>query len=567
MTAETISGVGGRVAEYRTCQYTGLKVDIAAQTLIKANAVVAVIFLAVGGLFGLLVALTRWPAVHLLPADLFYLALTAHGADVLLFWIIFFEVAVLYFASAVLLNCRLATPKLAWIAFVLMVLGAAIANVAVLQGNSSVMFTSYVPMMAAPHFYLGIILFAVGTLVAVGIFFATLVIAKNEGTYQGSLPLVTFGALVAAIIAVYTLASGAVIMIPVFLWSVGLIANIDSLLYKVVWWGLGHSSQQINVSAHVAIWYLIAALTVGAKPLSEKVSRFAFLMYILFLQLASAHHLLSEPGMDSTWKIVNTSYMMYLAVMGSMIHGLTVPGSVEAAQRRNGFDRGYFEWLRKAPWGNPAFSGMFLSVVFFGIIGGISGVVLGTEQLNQLMHNTIYVPGHFHGTVAAGTTLAFMAVTYLVLPLIFQREIVWPTLAKWQPYLFGIGAAGISLLMMGAGTVGVSRRHWDMTFADATISFAHSAGAFLMMGLNGIFAILATIGGAVFVIVVVGTVLFGKKVGSGHKMTFPLHGGAQTAIAHPSLRGTTVLIVLFFVSFVLYYFINWKYLSELWLFR
>jgi len=291
------------------------------------------------------------------------------------------------------------------------------------------------------------------------------------------------------------------------------------------------------------------------------------LMYILFLQLASAHHLLSEPGMDSTWKIVNTSYMMYLAVMGSMIHGLTVPGSVEAAQRRNGFDRGWFEWLRKAPWGNPAFSGMFLSVVFFGIIGGISGVVLGTEQLNQLMHNTIYVPGHFHGTVAAGTTLAFMAVTYLVLPLIFQREIVWPTLAKWQPYLFGIGAAGISLLMMGAGTVGVSRRHWDMTFADATISFAHSAGAFLMMGLNGIFAILATIGGAVFVIVVVGTVLFGKKVQGGHKLTFPLHGGNQAAIAHPSLRGTTVLIVLFFVSFVLYYFINWKYLSELWLFR
>ena len=567
MTAETISGVGGRAAEYRTCQYTGLKVDIATQTLIKANAVAAVVFLAIGGLFGLLVALTRWPAVHMLPADLFYLALTAHGADVLLFWIIFFEVAVLYFASAILLNCRLATPKLAWVAFLLMLVGALIANVAVLQGNSSVMFTSYVPMMAAPHFYLGLILFAVGTLVAVGIFFATLVIAKNEGTYEGSLPLVTFGALVAAIIAVYTLASGAVILIPVFLWSIGLIANIDSLMYKVVWWGLGHSSQQINVSAHVAIWYLIAALTVGAKPLSEKVSRFAFLMYILFLQLASAHHLLSEPGMDSTWKIVNTSYMMYLAVMGSMIHGLTVPGSIEAAQRRNGFDRGWFEWLRKAPWGNPAFSGMFLSVVFFGIIGGISGVVLGTEQLNQLMHNTLYVPGHFHGTVVAGTTLAFMAVTYIVLPLIFQREIVWPTMAKWQPYLFGIGAAGISLLMMGAGTVGVSRRHWDMTFTDAPVSFAHSAGAFLTMGLNGIFAIIATIGGAMFVIVVVATVLMGKKVEGGHKLTFPLHGGAKAAVAHPSLRGTTVLIFVFFASFVLYYFINWKYLSELWLFR
>ena len=97
--------------EFRTCPTTGLKVDLAAEKLIKVNAVAAVVFLAIGGLFGLLVALTRWPEVHLLPADWFYLALTAHGLDVLLVWIIFFEMAVLYFASAVLLGSRIAAPK------------------------------------------------------------------------------------------------------------------------------------------------------------------------------------------------------------------------------------------------------------------------------------------------------------------------------------------------------------------------------------------------------------------------------------------------------------------------
>ncbi|MGZ9092653.1 MAG: cbb3-type cytochrome c oxidase subunit I, partial [Rhodoplanes sp.] len=499
--------------------------------------------------------------------------LTGHGANVLLFWIIFFEIAVLYFASAILLNCRLAAPKIAWAGFVLMVVGAALANVAVLQGDSSVMFTSYPPMQAAPHFYLALILFAVGALLGVGVFFATLVIAKDEQTYEGSIPLVTFGALTAAIIAVYTIASGAIILIPTFLYPIGLIADIGPLMYKVVWWGMGHSSQQINVSAHVAIWYMIAALLVGAKPLSEKVSRTAFLMYILFLQLASAHHLLAEPGLSSSWKIVNTSYMMYLAVMGSMIHGLTVPGSIEAAQRRNGYNKGLFEWLRKAPWGHPAFAGMFLSLVFFGFIGGISGVVLGTEQLNVLMHNTLYVPGHFHGTVVAGTTLAFIAATYIVLPLIFQRDIIWPKLAQWQPYLFGIGAAGISLFMMGAGTLGVARRHWDMAFTDAELPFAHSAGAFLMLGLNGLFAVIAALGGIIYVLVVVGTVLFGEKVTSGHTLKFPLFSGGGAAVSHYGsegtlkLPGTAVLVSIFFACFVLYYFINWKYLSELWLFR
>jgi len=557
--------------QYRICPETGLKVFFTTEKLIKINAVVAVVFLAIGGLFGLLVALTRWPAVHILPPDLFYLALTAHGADVLVFWIIFFEIAILYFASSVLLNCRLAAPRWAWLAFVLMIVGALMANVAVLQGESSVMFTSYVPMKAAPHFYLGLILFAVGTLIAVFVFFGTLVIAKQEKTYEGSVPLVTFGAIVAAIIAVYTIASGAIILVPTLLWSLGYIANIDSVTYKLVWWGFGHSSQQINVAAHVSVWYAIAALTVGAKPLSEKVSRGAFLLYILFLQLASAHHLLVEPGISSEWKVFNTSYALYLAVLGSMIHGMSVPGAIEAAQRRRGFTQGMFGWLRKAPWGNPAFSGMALSVVMFGFIGGISGVVLGTEQINLIMHNTLYVPGHFHATVVTGTTLAFMAVSYLVVPLIFQKEIMFPKLAQWQPYLFGIGALGISLFMMGAGTLGVSRRHWDMTFADATLSFDHPPAAFLMMGLNGIFAILATIGGIAFIVVIVGSVFFGKHRDEAACKANPVvyQGGGEAVASYGSehelkLPGTVALVSVFFLAFVLYYFVNWKYLAEVW---
>jgi cytochrome c oxidase subunit 1 len=433
------------------------------------------------------------------------------------------------------------------------------------------MFTSYVPMQAAPHFYLGLILFAVGALVAVFVFFGTLVIAKEEKTYNGSLPLVTFGAVTAAIIAVFTLASGAIILIPTFLWSVGIVNAIDPLMYKLIWWGMGHSSQQINVSAHVAIWYAIAAIVLGAKPVSEKVSRTAFLLYILFLQLASAHHLLVEPGVSSEWKIFNTSYAMYLAVLGSMIHGMSVPGAIEVAQRKKGFDRGLFEWLRKAPWGNPAFAGMFLSLVMFGFLGGISGVVMGTEQINLIMHNTLYVPGHFHGTVVAGTTLAFMAVTYLLIPLIFQREVSFPRLARWQPYIFAIGVTGISLFMMGAGTLGVPRRHWDITFADALTKYEFPSSAFLMLGLNGIFAICAALGGAIYIFIAVASVFFGKPVGATAPAAAPkaaappispvgTYGSADTL----RIPGTVVLVGVFFVAFVLYYFVNWKYLAEIW---
>ncbi len=559
-----------KTAEFRTCPTTGLKVDRAAEKLIKANIVVAIVFLAIGGLFGLLVALTRWPAVHFLPADLFYLALTAHGFDVLLVWILFFEVAFLYFASAVLLGSRLAAPKWAWTGFGLMLVGALITNVAVLTGGSSVMFTSYVPMRADPSFYLGIILFAVGVLVGVGVFFATLVVAKQEKTYEGSIPLVTFGALTAAIIAVFTVASGAIILIPTLLWSLGLVSYIDPLVYKMIWWAMGHSSQQVNVAVHVSVWYAIAAMIFGAKPLSEKVSRMAFLLYIVFLQLASAHHLLVEPGFSSEWKIFNTSYAMYLAVLGTMIHGMTVPGSIEAAQRARGYTKGMFEWLRKAPWGNPAFAGMFMSLVYFGFLGGISGVVMGTEQINLIMHNTLYVPGHFHATVVTGTTLAFMSITYLLVPLIFRRDLMMKKLAQWQPYIFGIGAAGISVFMMGAGTLGVARRHWDMTFADAVLPFDYPSAAFLMMGLNGLFAVLAAVGGFMFVVIVVSSVFFGRKLRDDEKPSYPEVPPQAVAVSHygsaesVKIPGTVMLVSIFFIAFVLYYFVNWKYLSEVW---
>ena len=90
----------------------------------KANAVAGVVFLLLGGVLALLVSLTRWPAVHLLNADWFYLTLTAHGLDMLVFWIIFFEIAVLYFCSSTLLRSRLATPRMAWLGFALMLIGA-----------------------------------------------------------------------------------------------------------------------------------------------------------------------------------------------------------------------------------------------------------------------------------------------------------------------------------------------------------------------------------------------------------------------------------------------------------
>src|SRR5659263_595750 len=116
---------------YRTCPRSGLQFESQAEKLMITNAVAAVVALLVGGILAIGVVLTRWPTVHWLAADTFYMVLTAHGIDMLIYWIIFFEVAVLYFCSSTLLRCRIATPKFAWAAFALMLIGAIMNNVAV----------------------------------------------------------------------------------------------------------------------------------------------------------------------------------------------------------------------------------------------------------------------------------------------------------------------------------------------------------------------------------------------------------------------------------------------------
>jgi cytochrome c oxidase subunit 1 len=569
----------------RICPATGRTIYSQAEWLIRANAVVAVVSLLVGAIAALLLVLTRWQAVHLLPAVWYYRLLGVHGMNMLIFFIIYFEMAVLWFASTVLLNTRPAAPKFGWFNFGLMVIGSLIVEWAQWSGRADVLFTSYPPLKAHPLFYLGVILFAVGALLVVCQFFATLVIAKREKTYVGSMPLVVYGAVTAAIIAVITLVHGALVYIPTFLWSVGLIPSVDPEIYRLLWWALGHSSQQINVAAMVAIWYMLGGLTVGAVVLNEKVSRSAFVLYILFISMASAHHLLVDPGFSSAWKIVNTSYFMYMAVLASMVHGFTVPAGMELGMRLRGYTDGLFGWLRRAPWGDPGFSSLVLSVVVFGFVGGITGVTLGTEQINIIAHNTLRIPGHFHSTVVSGTALAFMGATYYLLPLIFRRKVAFWKLAKLQPYLF---AGGLLLLVMGmtfAGSFGVPRRHWDISFSQAPFDVQFNPAVDLFLAVMGIGGIIAVTGALSFILIAVTSVFFGEPVtefprgveiaGIPQGLTNPPVHAANVDEINEALHapgrgiagatpGTLVLVGIFLLAFMLYYFTNWKLLSFLW---
>jgi cytochrome c oxidase subunit 1 len=202
-------------------------------------------------------------------------------------------------------------------------------------------------------------------------------------------------------------------------------------------------------------------------------------------------------------------------------------------------------------------------------------------------HNTLAVPGHFHATVVLGTTLAFMGLSYYVLRLVFGREWVLKPLAVIQPYLYA-GAMSITvLMMMYIGILfGVPRRHPSvMDIPGTDFSFAAAKPLFFIFGIAALVAIL---GGALFVVVAVGTLLGGDKYEGAlpvERPTAVADGGPasdasgtssdgqsdgsdddEEGMAHHmlSMRGTFILALVFFAVFVVMMALNWFLLSGLW---
>ena len=99
-----------------------------------------------------------------------------------------------------------------------------------------------------------------------------------------------------------------------------------------------------------------------------------------------------------------------------------------------------------------------------------------------------------------------------------------------------------------------------------------------MMALNGVSAIMAVAGGAIFVVVIVGTILFGRKKGAAeYSSSKPavLTGPAESLTGHGNIGlgvkgfpapGTFILAMFLLVIFVVYYFINYGYLASVWKF-
>ncbi len=248
-------------------------------------------------------------------------------------------------------------------------------------------------------------------------------------------------------------------------WSLGILSQVDPLLTRSLFWYFGHAVVYFWLLPAYVAWYTILPKLSGGRLFSDPLARVVFVLFLLLSTPTGFHHQYLDPGIAEGFKFVAMTNTMFL-LLPSLLTAFTVVASMEHGARQRGGE-GRFGWLRALPWDNPAFAGLSLAGLMFAA-GGFSGMVNAGMNLNYLIHNTIWIPGHFHLTVGTAFALSVMAVSYWLVPQLTGRNLRFRTLAIIQPYLWFVGMTLMSNAMHRAGLAGLPRRTAEPEYQRVT---------------------------------------------------------------------------------------------------
>jgi cytochrome c oxidase subunit 1 len=482
------------------------------RSLLKAFAGSGIVIMAIGGLFALLMLLDRTPAIPISSSTLYYRSLTGHGIFMFFFWLCFIQTAFLIAAGTVLIRRRLWSYPMAWFGFGVMVAASALTGVGVLTG-ADITYSGAVPLAGqyptAWLIYLGFVVLSIGILIVVADFVLTIVSAVERplsfsswAAFLRDIPISTFAAVAGLFIAVPGLIATLKVFIPAFLWSLGA-GSIDAGSYRMNWHIAFHIYHYVPALTLVGVSYILVELIADAKSVyAKQVAKALFLLYPFFVPPTFLYHLLVDPTIPQNVKFIGTALSLLVGVP-TVLHMFIIVGMLEARMRKAGY--GLFGWIRHLPWTNPVFSSMFMGMITL-LVGGLFSYVIIQEQVAPMLHNTFVIPAYVHAMAAGGANIIYMGLLYYAVTILMKKQLWAMGLARIQPYLMGAALLVMSIAGVAAGLAGVPRRFPSISGAETPASWAPLMN--ISLGIGGI---LATAALGIFVLIMAGTAIAGKR--------------------------------------------------------
>ncbi|HEU5087021.1 MAG TPA: cbb3-type cytochrome c oxidase subunit I, partial [Roseiflexaceae bacterium] len=384
----------------------------------------------------------------------YYQGLTVHGVANVLIFTFSFSNAFLPLMTARGLNRHL-DSRLLWGSFGALVIGNLMTIYAVASNQSTVLYTAYAPLQAHWTYYLGLALVVVSTWLATLNMLLNLMAWRKEHPGRRT-PLLAFISVTSYVMWFFASLPIAVSFLGFLLpWSLKILPGVDPLLNRTLFWFTGHAIVYAWLLPAYVSWYALIPRQVGGSIVSDTLTRFVFIMFLLLSIPTGFHHQFTDPGISSWMKTVHF-VLTFGVFFPSLATAFSVMAALEIGGRRNG-GRGLLGWIPKLPWGNPSVAAQLLAMLTF-VFGGVTGLINASYTMNEVIHNTSWVPGHFHMTVGSAVALTLLGVAYWLIPYLTGRKLWNPRLATASSWVYTIGVLVFARGMIDAGLEGMPRR-------------------------------------------------------------------------------------------------------------
>lgn len=460
--------------------------DNSTNTLVLSHLWVAFAAFIVACFMGLYQVLERSGIFPVLESPTVYFAsVSTHGVLMAYVLTTFFIMGFGYHTAINSLNQPLRNKTLAWTGFGLSLFGTVLAAIPLLSGKASVLYTFYPPIQAAPIFYIGAALLVVGSWFWCAIMI--LMVADWKKAHPGeTLPLPMFATTANAILWLWT--STGVALEVVFLlipWSLGWVDTVDPGLARTLFaWTLHPIVYFWLIPAYTA-FYIFVPKAAGGYVFSDEMARIAFFLLVVFSLPIGFHHLYMDPEQAHGWKILH-GVATFIVAIPTLVTGFTLIASMEIAGRLRG-GTGLFGWIGTLPWRNPMVLATILALLML-LLGGFGGIINASYAMNAMIHNTAWVPGHFHLIFAGTTVIMYFAITYYLWPKLTEKKLFSETLPIIQLWSWFIGMGILTTPWHILGLLGQPRRissvnyNSVLTLAWDTYELAMILGGLMLLG-------------------------------------------------------------------------------------
>jgi cytochrome c oxidase subunit I len=223
--------------------------------------------------------------------------------------------------------------------------------------------------------------------------------------------------------------------------------HVDPLLAKNVLWWFGHPVVYLLLFPAVAVYYTLVPKLANRPLVAGNVIAVAWAIAVVANVVVWAHHVYIDHPDGSAQGTINV-------LMQPTTFALVIPSALSLYSLGMTIYRSDWQW------------GVVETTLFLGLFSwltaGLSGVVNATIAFDKVVHNTLWIVGHFHQMAIVNIGFVIFAGIYWLVPNVYGKPLWSESLAKWHIWLTFIGVNVNSAFWLWQGLNGAPRRFAEL---------------------------------------------------------------------------------------------------------